>query len=411
MGFHVQCTGSDLLHALSADPVRTLNEPYAFYIIALCTSLDPEMLNQLSEQRTVLDSMSGPFAAIMLFYNEAILDIDTTGRNHSMLDFKEPKGSPIRISSWSLRGGSRAIDALLRHQAGAFYAQDVHAVSMTYESDSIARELGLGDELPCLLILPFDTHKSSVIVPIDTAAGGAAGFLRQLLWAFSRDPESQEFRDALVDWHRLESDRLSLEADLGGIVSLPQQAPPPNKALPLEPIVQAREALVAEDIRSARQIIGHAQGAFPRRQEFLSLSSEIAKLSRSDLADKQAVPRIAELTRDGLKVLDEEIQRRGERARAVNSAQDQVNREAARRNALQREIQSRIASVEIIQRTILVRLSTLECPDPSDYVERLKRSQQRDAVIGRVSYGAGAAWRAAPGLIERVLTKAIQGGV
>ena len=81
MGYRVRCPGVDLLNQLSRDAVGFLGKPYALYVVALATVVDDEALKWLADYETALDSVTGPYAAFLLFFNEALL-FDYNSRNY-----------------------------------------------------------------------------------------------------------------------------------------------------------------------------------------------------------------------------------------------------------------------------------------------------------------------------------------
>ena len=146
MGFHIRCSGAEFLKQLARNPDDLfLGEPYALYFVALCTSIDDTALKWLYEHQLALDSLTGPYAAFSLFYNEATLRGDPFPAMWS----PAVRGTYEAVVPHSLlRQGEHAVDEALRYQPDYRMAEQILIRSTVYASDAIARELELIDSLP-----------------------------------------------------------------------------------------------------------------------------------------------------------------------------------------------------------------------------------------------------------------------
>lgn len=208
MGFHVRCSGAELLRKLQ-DADRFMEGPYALYIIALATIIDDAALDWLMKYEMAFDSMTGPFAAFFLFYNEALLETQPYPRWAE----QHPRSiAEIQIDGRTLRRRDVDVDDLLRFNPAFRPSRDVFIRSMTYESDAIARELGILDQLPCLLFLDDPRSSQFYVMPLRQPDNATLQDIRDLLSQFINAPQHAKFFEALKEWHGIKSHQRKLIA-------------------------------------------------------------------------------------------------------------------------------------------------------------------------------------------------------
>ncbi|MGW7724947.1 hypothetical protein ACWGJ6_16530 [Streptomyces canus] len=159
MGYDVMWTGEDLHRQLRKDSLRILDRPFAAFVVALATEVDREALEWLTEYRMAIDSATGPEVAFITFCNSNIrLMRRERGSRGGVSYFHYSYES--EIPTVDVPNGSSAESYLPRADwTGEGPPAEVFARTMTYESDSFARALGLhSSELPCLVF--FDEPSS-----------------------------------------------------------------------------------------------------------------------------------------------------------------------------------------------------------------------------------------------------------
>jgi hypothetical protein len=175
-------------------------------MIALCTHMDSTTLAWLAEYEMAIDSLTGPYAAFLLFYNEAVFEVDTSGRYPPVLwrpTVVRPSDTALQVPlpAQAIRRGSRGVDDILRFNPLARPDAEVLATSMTYESDAVARLLGVTAELPCILITDRAAPSEFLVLSIDSDLSKLAKELRELLANLIDDPRRGRYLRTLEDWH------------------------------------------------------------------------------------------------------------------------------------------------------------------------------------------------------------------
>jgi hypothetical protein len=305
MGFHVYCSGAELLHRLRANASGFLGEPYAAYLLALATQVDDEALTWLHRYEMQLDSLCGPYAAFLMFYNDVRLNAEP-GPNLWAPSFEEDQGDhDIEHTPWSndgrieielkpsvLNGGAESVDSVLRFDPRAQTHNEVLVTSMTYESDTVARELGMLDQLPCLIL--FDDPASNDVYTFSLANSDAGTLrdLRTLLSMFLNDSAHSEYLKMLATWHSHNAKLLQLRARLGTLL----ESVPKRPDYIYAELRRAREMFIVgrmKDFRTTVNLMESKSGNVGRLpwgqlRTITSDATRMLSLSRRILADETA---------------------------------------------------------------------------------------------------------------------------
>lgn len=209
VGFHVTCSGADFLSRLSRDANGFFGEPHALYMIGLATVVDETAIKWFVDHEMALDSVTGPFAAFVLFYNEARFSVrNPYARLYQHEDLGEQGDTDqslnIPMAGAILRQGGHAVDEVLRYRRDVLVKSDILVTSMTYESDAIARQLGILDRLPCIVV--FDNPQSGEFYVVSlTDPETAFVEARALLGSFFSDPDNANFLKLLLNWRDIKN--------------------------------------------------------------------------------------------------------------------------------------------------------------------------------------------------------------
>jgi hypothetical protein len=203
MGFHVICSGADLLRQLRRQPELLLGAPYAFYVFILATTIDDKVLTWLHKYEMQLDSLFGPYGAFFVFYNEARLQAKPFPKVYHPEEPLSPNNRLVEIpvEPAAFASGSWQIDEAVRYNPKAYTNKKILVTCMTYESDAVARELGLVDKLPCMVFFDDPASKEYFYLSLDDPNRGTVVELRKLLSSVLEDKANSNYLAMLRSWH------------------------------------------------------------------------------------------------------------------------------------------------------------------------------------------------------------------
>lgn len=291
MGFHLKCSGADLLKQLNKDAYKFLDAPYGLYIIALACYVDDDVLEWLIKYEMALDSITGPYAAFLLFYNEASFNTIPYFKNkypHYDRNIEEQ----ILVDGGTLRKGENVLDDFINHHSAERYHPEMMTHkkylirSMTYESDKVARELGILDKLPCLLFIEDPKSSEFHILPLEKSDSNTIQEIRQLLGQFFNEQQHSDFFNAIKMWHRLNDRRI--EAIKAGIYLESSYHYPEinyDSRLVYDNLKEAKEMLLRGSAKNFRKKMNEFEEAFAISKEidwkFLRNSSNLIAAAKS----------------------------------------------------------------------------------------------------------------------------------
>jgi hypothetical protein len=301
MGFHVNCRGADLLHGLRASARALLGEPYSLYLIALATQVDDAALEWLHKYEMQLDSLTGPYAAFLMFYNRAYLSVtddsscplplDPAERALTSGDRARWPGDAVKIEIESsiLNAGASAVDDALKYDHRVGTDKTVLVTSMTYESDTVARELGVVEALPCLIVFDNPASPEFYVFSLMESDADRMRDLRSLIGAFLADPNHSQYLEILRRWHNQNAKLQKLQAQRKQVLaSQPRHADYIHAELR-----RAKEMLFAGQVSDFRKTVNLMEGKtgnigrLPWKQ-LRTITNDISvalSLSRKILAD------------------------------------------------------------------------------------------------------------------------------
>ncbi|MFG3690563.1 hypothetical protein [Micromonospora sp. NPDC047740] len=278
MGVYLEITSMGDLAEMISNSGRFIGRPYGAYIIALATIVDEEALDWLYEYKEAMDSLTAELVAFMLFYNEAELKMgDPTAESHG----------PFMMTIRDIIDDNRFSDQLpLAHRGKTGFA-----ISTTYGSDAVARELGIVDQLPCFVIFddPSSNSGSFHTMPM---TGDRSDFLvfRELMAKFAQDPANAEYWIVSEKWDRAAIRRQQLLGLIHGLKHEPARSSEVTEARKeVEEIDKKLVQYVDELNRLPKPALGpHIEKLLRRRRR----SAKIKTLRRSATAMATNTPTV-----------------------------------------------------------------------------------------------------------------------
>ncbi len=219
MGFGVNCRGADLLNQLKTSEDKLLGRRFPLYIIALATEVDEEALEWIVKYGHAIDSLTSNSIAFITFYNS----VNFYAEAHSMRSLfinEEATGGMFRDSCRTISLPNEALfgsHALTKHVKGRMAFPDKAFVqSMTNESDSIARYLGIrATELPCLLFIDDPNSESFYIMPMHTDGKRLFQYLREIVSDFYSNKKHKEYMHLIDQWDEVDKSISATKKELG----------------------------------------------------------------------------------------------------------------------------------------------------------------------------------------------------
>ncbi|WP_328442773.1 hypothetical protein [Amycolatopsis sp. NBC_00438] len=388
MGYRMMCSGDDLVNFLRAEPEKMLGAPHAVHMVALCTVVDEKALEWLLRYEMALDSLTGPIASFLIFYNEKHLRRGRTWYVDTAPP--EPAARPY------VAGASNSIVDLTQ--------------SMTYASDAVARKLGIIDRLPCIVIFDDPAGRECFVLPLDGDLDDTLDDLRTLLSLYYEGEKGTPYFTALLQWHasdqdlrKLKTSEERLKVENGRIGCLP-------RARARAQLERAKVELYAGRDRRFREYVNLVWPCNPPGvtwQEIREESNYIAKLRKlakrlehgrsQEVVDKASMLGVR-CTGSKAADLNEAIE-----AAANNRTDQLLLKLGPQANSLELgRVELARAGLEALQASRLENLKSMSPPSIGQYIERITGKRKRHSVTRITRSGLNLAVQRGPSIMEAV---------
>jgi hypothetical protein len=169
MGYHVSIdeTSKKLLEKLACDPSKLFQKQYSAYLLFLVTQHDRQQLDWLVENAPGLDSLTGQHLAYAIFAKSFPVKIRTDATRRlaeSELAGKTP--TALQTIPPELLKRPNEVVRLVENGAFGVVLDDDELTAITYGSDLAARELGVIEKLPCLVVLDAVPSNSPLVIQL-----------------------------------------------------------------------------------------------------------------------------------------------------------------------------------------------------------------------------------------------------
>jgi hypothetical protein len=257
MGWAVNCHGADLVGMLRADEESVLGRMYGLYIVALATEIDDEAITWLYEYGRAIDSLTGEAIAFLVFYNGAHFYAHANTLSAERRTVVDLAGSArvFRRALPEIEVPGKALNSscsLTEHiRGGNRFPDEAFVTAMTYESDQMARVLGIRpNELPCLVFIDDPGSLDYYLVPMDCKDKDLISKLREIVGEYYSRKSHQEWFALIRHWDSLEKtardlrrERLKLEEMIRAKGEEVPSEPPMFADLPYSQLPAALENL------------------------------------------------------------------------------------------------------------------------------------------------------------------------
>lgn len=153
MGFHVQLEGGAgaLLRKLKTTPAVVFDRPYKGYLLFLAGAADQDACQWIASNTFQLDSLTGRDIAFAVFARRFAmrLRVPSYGSN-SGARWPTLLGE---ISPENLVDGAWTVERLVKSGRWGWVINGDELAAVTYAVDDIAKNLGVLDKLPCVIVL------------------------------------------------------------------------------------------------------------------------------------------------------------------------------------------------------------------------------------------------------------------
>jgi len=206
MGWALQCKGADLLRSLRKAEDAVLGRRYALYILALAAEVDEEAIQWLCEFGRPVDSLTAHGIAFLVFSNSTRFYATSDPRSRESVDHDGSRrlfdrGTGIIDVPRHDIEGSRALTDWAEHRfhsTGASFPREALVRSMTYESDEVARCLGISPaELPCFVFIDDPGGKDYFVVPMEPLGKALFSKLCRIVGAFYSADSNRTYLELL----------------------------------------------------------------------------------------------------------------------------------------------------------------------------------------------------------------------
>jgi len=200
MGFSVSCKGADLIQHLRFDEDAIFGRRYPLYIIALAAEVDDEAVKWLVDYGRAVDSLTGQFIAFITFYN-SVRFFASSGSPSTIVDREgttrlfQYVPSTIEVPPHAIQGEQTLEDYV---KGRIRFPDEAFVLAMTYESDSVARCLGIKpEELPCFVFIDDPSSIEYHVLPMGTAYAELFDTLRRIVGEFYSSVKNKPYLELI----------------------------------------------------------------------------------------------------------------------------------------------------------------------------------------------------------------------
>jgi len=191
MGFSVGIDdqSSRIIELVTVDPSQVLGQLYPAFLLFLIGEPDADELQWLLDNAKALDSVTGTDVAFAVFAREFTVKLWTS----------EPssRSKPARVGKITVDAELKKtkVVPLIKHGRFGRVMDGDELTAITYGTDIVARELGLLDKLPCMVIIDAVPKETLCVICLDKElTGSLIHLMRKSIAIFTSDGSAQKVR-------------------------------------------------------------------------------------------------------------------------------------------------------------------------------------------------------------------------
>lgn len=170
MGYHVRIDEQSqaLLGALTLEPDKVFGKLYSGYLLFLVTQHDKQQLDWVVSNAPGLDSLTGHYLAYAIFAKSFPIKFRTDAPRsvvESLWTDRAMSNAKKEIPPELLKH-PREVTRLVENGDFGVILDGDELTAITYGTDLVARELGVLDKLPCLVVLDAIPTQSPQVIPL-----------------------------------------------------------------------------------------------------------------------------------------------------------------------------------------------------------------------------------------------------
>lgn len=250
MGFRLEIEEgkSDILRKLRLSPYEVFGKPYGGYLFFLIGEADNEILEWLSKNAAILDSLTGRDIAFVVFARRINVKLKTYSPNKS----RPPKVTTVDMGD-VIRDPS--LERLVKRKCGwVLDGDEINAV--TYAVDEVAKKFEVLTDLPCVLVLDAIPRQNFEIYHLNTSnTHDFIQLLRQVINSLLELPEYSILMSKIRHVIRLRSTEIGIDENIKKMEYDLEQLNSDEYIIPIQKIMQEfRSALLAGNTRKFKAL-------------------------------------------------------------------------------------------------------------------------------------------------------------
>lgn len=196
-----------ILNILAKDPSALLGRRFAGYCLFLFGAADEQFATWFTRNLVSLDSLTGSEIACTVIAARVKVKVDRKSwedRLEKLAKRKENLSQEIQISDIDQQ--CVKVERLVSHGNASWTGATSEITAVTYGTDAFAKQLGIVNELPCLIVLDAIPSKSFEILRLtEYATDSLISLLREVISRF-QSHEYDHFFDNIAAVERLQRD-------------------------------------------------------------------------------------------------------------------------------------------------------------------------------------------------------------